>query len=313
MLLPLIASADTVEINGIFYNLFSKGHIAEVTINPNYYSGVLVIPDKVAYQGSVYNVTSIGNSAFGYCTGLTSISIPNSVSIIGTFAFSHCTGLTSIIIPENMTSIGNYAFYYCTGLTSIIIPNSVTSIDQYAFQHCSGLTSITIPNSVTLIGLGAFADCTGLTSIIIPNSVTSIGVSAFRGCTSLTSLTIGSGVQSISGSAFSNCKELVDVYCWTKNVPQTDNSAFVDSFIEYVTLHVPAESVNSYKAADPWRNFKEIIPIDGGTWIAQNVSDDEDVYEIARYNLQGVPIHKTEKGVHIIVYSNYTTKTVIIE
>ena len=97
----------------------------------------------------------------------------------------HCSGLTSVTIPNSVTSIRNRAFSGCSGLTSITIPNSVTSIELGAFYHCSGLTSITIPNSVTSIGISAFSDCSGLTSITIPNSVTSISDEAFAKCSKL--------------------------------------------------------------------------------------------------------------------------------
>ena len=114
-------------------------------------------------------------------TEIANLIIPNSVTSIGDYAFWYCSGLTSVIIPNSVTSIGNFAFAYCFGLTSITIGNSVTSIRNYAFAYCSGLTSITIPNSVTSIGDYAFWYCYHLTSVIIPNSVTSIGNHAFDG------------------------------------------------------------------------------------------------------------------------------------
>ena len=142
---------------------------------------------------------------FEYCSGLTSVTIPNSVTSIGSYAFYECSGLTSVTIPNSVTSIGSNAFSGCSGLTSVTIGNSVTSIEDDAFSGCSGLTSVTIPNSVTSIGVGAFRGCSGLTSITIPNSVTSIGMSAFQHCSGLTSVTIPNSVKSIGSGAFRDC------------------------------------------------------------------------------------------------------------
>ena len=163
MFLPLLASADAVEIDDIYYNLMVTAKSAEVTRNPKYYIGSylgsVVIPEKVEYEGTEYKVTSIGEYSFYYCSGLTSVTIPNSVTSIGESAFEGCSGLTSITIPNSVTSIGKSAFYNCSGLTSITISNSVTSIEKSAFYNCSGLTSITISNSVTSIGESAFCEC----------------------------------------------------------------------------------------------------------------------------------------------------------
>ena len=106
--------------------------------------------------------------------------------VICDHAFYDCSGLTSITIPNSVTSIGDEAFADCSGLTSVTIPNSVTCIGEEAFVGCIGLTSVTIPNSVTRIKHGAFASCIGLTSVTIPNSVTCIGHSTFGGCSGIT-------------------------------------------------------------------------------------------------------------------------------
>ena len=89
---------------------------------------------------------------------------------IGYYAFYECTGLTSITIPESVTSIGESAFYN-SGLTSITIGSGVTRIGYSAFYGCSKLTSITIPESVTSIEGGAFENCTGLTSITFNGTI----------------------------------------------------------------------------------------------------------------------------------------------
>ena len=176
-----------------------------------YQSSKISIPKKIKRNNTTYLVTNIGEYAFMDCSGLTSITIPNSVTSIGKDAFFGCSALPSITIPNSVTSIGEGAFYDCSGLTSITIPNSVTSIGKNAFYSCSALTSITIPNSVTSIGDCAFDYCSGLTSITIPNSVTSIGWSAFSGCSSLTSITIPNSVTSIGDGAFVDCSNLTSI------------------------------------------------------------------------------------------------------
>ena len=171
------------------------------------------------------SVTSIGNDAFSGCSGLTSMTIPSGVTSIGIAAFEGCSGLTSLTIPSGVTSIGYYAFIGCGGLTSLTIPSSVTEIGRSAFQGCSGLTSLTIPSGVTSIGDWAFRDCSGLTSLTIPSSVTEIGGSAFSGCSGLTSLTIPSSVTSISDRAFEGCSGLTSL-----TIPSSVTSISEDAF-----------------------------------------------------------------------------------
>ena len=208
----------------------------------------LTIPSTVKIRYVDYPVTSLGFYSFYDMTGLTSITIPNSVTSIDASAFVYCDALTSVhisdleawcrigfgnsssnplsyahhlylddeeitelVIPSTITTIGNYAFDGCSGLTSVTIPNSVTTIGNSAFYGCDGLTSVIIPNGVTSIGNYAFYGCSGLTSVTIPNSVTSIGGGAFSGCSGLTSVTIPNSVTSIGDNAFYNCSNLTSV------------------------------------------------------------------------------------------------------
>ena len=212
ILLPLVASADGVEIDGIYYNLVSKIKEAEVTSNPNKYRGTVVIPESVTYEGLNYNVMSIGSSAFYYCSGLTSINIPNNVK--------------------------------------------------------------------------------------------RIGASAFSGCSRLIFATIGSGIKNIGQETFASCPELTDVYCYATDVPNTNTDAFKDSYIEYATLHVPVESVDAYKAAEPWKNFKEIValtdddpkPDATGISVVRNAEGNKAVI----YDLNGVRQSEPKKGINIV-------------
>ena len=179
-------------------------------------------------------IRGIGPGAFRDCSGLTNVTIPDSVTSIGGSAFSGCSGLTSVTIPQcvmtlkdtfpssyqsirnvvvqdGVMSIGVRAFSGCSGLKSVTIPNSVTNIGDNAFSGCRDLTSVTIPNSVTSIGWEAFAGCSGLTSVMIGNGVTSIGDYAFSWCSGLTSVTIPNSVTNIGGGAFWGCSGLMSV------------------------------------------------------------------------------------------------------
>ena len=200
------------------------------------YSGDIIIPEKVKGNDGVEyivaslvascfkdcsgltsitipsSVTSLGDYCFSNCSGLTSITIPSSVTSLGASCFEWCSGLTSITLPSSVTSLGASCFYFCSGLTSITIPSSVTSLSESCFCGCRGLTSITIPSSVTSLGEACFLSCRGLTSITIPSSVTSLGASCFEWCSGLTSITIPSSVTSLGGDCFLGCLKLESVY-----------------------------------------------------------------------------------------------------
>ena len=136
-------------------------------------------------------VTTIRFEAFGGCSNLTSVTIPDSVTTIWATAFGGCSSLREfngkyasedgrcLIVDDTLNSFAP------AGLTEYTIPDSVTIIGNYAFYSCSSLTSVTIPDSVTTIGAWAFRGCSSLTSVTIPDSVTTIGGSAFSGCSSL--------------------------------------------------------------------------------------------------------------------------------
>ena len=289
--IPIVMMAYDCKVNGIYYNLNTSDKTASVTCDydkntnerPSYSAGSISIPASIKYNGTTYKVTSIGESAFEYCSSLTSITIPSSVTSIGDYAFSECSSLTSISIPSSVTSIGSRAFQYCRGLTSVTIPSSVTSIGSYAFNSCSGLTSITIPSSVTSIGSSAFSGCSGLTSVhisdlaawcnisfggkicnplyyahnlylngelvtnlVIPEGMTSIGDYTFDGCSCLTSITIPSSVTSIGTYAFGNCSGLTSVTI-PEGVTSIGNYAFRNcSGLTSVTIPEGVTSIGNY-------------------------------------------------------------------
>jgi hypothetical protein len=119
--------------NGLHYKIINHNSVLLVQHDSlRSINGDLVIPSTVTYNEEKYYVVCIDDAAFRGCEGLTSITIPNSVTSIGSYAFWDCDGLTSVTIPNSVTSIGNWAFLGCTGLTSVSVP-SHTEIGRKAF------------------------------------------------------------------------------------------------------------------------------------------------------------------------------------
>ena len=209
--------------------------------NPNFSSH-----DGVLYDKNVETLLACPGSK-------SSIDTPSSVTTIGDEAFGACSALTSVEMPE-VTTIGDYAFNFCSSLTSISMP-SVTTIGGYAFYECSSLTSISMPE-VKTIGDSAFEYCSALTSLSMP-SVTTIGYGAFYYCSALTSVDIPASVSMIGNDAFSLCNALTSVYCRWEEPLECDPS-FVDKVLENATLYVPTGTVYAYRSVSPWSEFLNI-------------------------------------------------------
>ena len=256
------------------------------------------------------SVTSIGEYAFYGCSGLTSLTIPSSVTSIGESAFYGCSGLTSLTIPSNVTSIGESAFYGCSGLTSLTIPSNVTSIGESAFYGCSGLTSLTIPSNVTSIGESAFYGCSGLTSLTIPSSVTSIGYCAFLGCSGLTSFTIPSSVTSIGWGAFCGCSGLTSIYVYTEKLPNMGSDVFDGCDAKKCTVYVPKGTYDDYWLSE-FGYFENIVEYDP-TGI-DKVTTSTDAKELSRYSVNGQRLSAPAKGLNIVKYSDGSVKKVAVQ
>ena len=217
LLCSLTLNAHTFEVDGIYYDK-SSNNTVRVTYKgsssseySNEYSGTVIIPATVTYNGITYDVIGIKGYAFSKCSELTTITLPESVTKIEGGAFSGCSSLISINIPEGVTCLETYTFLNCSSLTSIILPESITSFGEGVFNGCSSLTSINIPKGITNIKESTFNDCESLTSITIPNGVTSIEKHAFSNCKNLESVIIPETVTTIGECAFKYCKKLTDV------------------------------------------------------------------------------------------------------
>ena len=253
-------------------------------------------------------VISIGDNAFYGCSDMTSISIPSSVTSIGYRAFIYCSGLTSISIPYSVTSIGNEAFQYCSSLESVTIPSGLTSIGRSVFSGCSNLTSISIPDGVTSIGDGAFHGCNSLSSVTIPNSVTFIDSYAFMYCSSLKSVTIPNSVTSIGSFAFS-CGDMQEVISMIEIPFSITEDTFTDNTFNNATLYVPNGTIDKYKSTKGWDKFFNIK--EGSPTSITNLENDG-IYELKRYSIDGRVIKSSQKGINIIQMNNGTIHKMIV-
>ncbi len=203
------------------------------------YIGKHLIDAKETLTGS-YEIKkgtlTVAGGAFVYCTKLTSITVPDSVTTINYRAFYCCTNLTSVKIADGLTYIGYEAFAACRSLTSITLPDSVTTIDFGAFSNTGYYNdesnwendvlyigkhlidaketitgSYEIKKGTLSIAVSAFASCSNLISTTIPESVKNIGNQAFSNCEGLTSITIPNSVTSIGHSVFWGCTSLTEI------------------------------------------------------------------------------------------------------
>lgn len=214
-LIDIKESATPLETEGnTFQNISQNASSLKLICNRNFTSGAFrgnTILTEVELGGQLPYLTEISNACFMECTNLAKVDLSKATNLktIGNLAFEFCTKLTSINIPNTVTEIGEWAFLG-TGLTSITIPNSVTKIRKLTFSRCQSLISVTIPNSVTEIEDEAFASCYKLPNITIPESVRTIGHSAFMYCDKLTKVTIPSSVTTININAFAHCSNLTE-------------------------------------------------------------------------------------------------------
>lgn len=226
LLAVFTASAYDFEVDGICYNIYEN----RVTVMHSDYSGDIVIPETVTYDGETYTVTTINYHAFTGCTGLTSVTLPSTIASVSS-DFGGCTALSRIIVDSNNSKydsrddcnaiILTSSNKLIAGCKNTIIPNTVTTIGTYAFDDCTSLTDITIPNSVISIDSRAFEGCDGLTNISVDidnpkydsrdNCNAIIETSSNQLIVGCKNTIIPNTVTTIGTYAFSNCKSLTSI------------------------------------------------------------------------------------------------------
>lgn len=248
-------------------SLFAKlveGNISEVTAED--LKGVIAIrPYAFAFATRLTSIiipdnVSLGNHMFYQCTALESVILPKGINLLPTEIFSVCSNLKTIKIPDSITIIDSSAFS-SSGIVSIIVPNSVTTIYRNAFYQCKNLNNITLPNNLTIIYEHLFDRCTNLQSIRISNSVTDIENSAFYLCRSLSDIVIGTGIANIGIYVFANCGTNTTsgtTYTILATTPPTiQSNTFYNAKINKII--VPVGTSAAYKAATNWSTLADYI------------------------------------------------------
>lgn len=253
-------------------------------------------------RGSIVppTITSIADSAFFMCTGLVKIEIPNSVRKIGMSAFGYCNSLATVTFSDSLKYMGPGAFAM-TSIKSLVIPDGLDSVPYLAFSGCTNLEELVLPKHLKSIGILAFSHCHKLKRLTIPNSVDSIGIFAFLWCKVMEDLTIGSGTTYIGSSAFDSPfpfnHAITSVTCKTSRPPTLELGDAFDSSYANATLYVPISSVPLYKSALGWKEFYHIVGIEDSE--VDCINEGSQDKNIVRYNLMGMPVDESYRGVVI--------------
>ena len=261
--------------------------------------------------------------------GIKTVTIGDGITSIGDYAFVYCSGLTELTLPSSVTGIGNSAFEGCSGVTELTLPSSVTSIGESAFQGCSGMTELTLPNSLTEIGKYAFRGCSGLTELTLPNSITSIGDYAFYSCRGLTELTLSNSLTSIGKYAFKGCIGLEKITSLAEIPPMCGRGVFDGVNKTNCELIVPEGSVAAYKQAEVWNEFSniwgfpgvDVTEADGNTIrvIGNQIEISGDFTSVEVYGINGALIYKGKDnvvtvpsaGIYLVHVADKTRKIVV--
>ena len=280
LILPNVSNAATTEYTysdteqGIewSYQLDDSNNVIQLKCKTTSKIGAVTIPSTIEGKTVISLKGKYSDGAFQDCTGITSVTIPNTITLIGECAFNNCTGLKSITLPDSVTKIEESAFNGCSGMTTVTLSNNLTSIGMRAFEGCSGLKSFTIPDSVTTIEYAAFVNCSGLKSLTLSKKLTKISDRTFEGCSGLTSVILPESVTTIEGNhkniygAFGDCTNLAKIL-----IPDSVASIGIGAFqgCKKLTIYGNDEQTSKSFAEANGINFKYI-----SEWNKSDVGDD---------------------------------------
>lgn len=236
------SAQETAVIDGITYLL--DGGKASV-MQQNGLTGDIVIPETVRYGGEDYTVTTVQSNAFKN-NQITSILLPNTVSVMGDACFESCSKLVSATLPDGITSLGSSFFYDCKQLESVVIPESVTTLSTNCFYRCSSLTSVDLPDGIEELGYKCFYGCESLESIALPGSLRTMGQNCFYGCSALESVTFGGSISALPEKCFYGCTSLKSIVL-PEGVKELGENCFYDcSQLASVTLPEGVTSLGDF-------------------------------------------------------------------
>ena len=214
-------------------------------------SGNLVLPD---------GLKSIGKFAFYCCDNLTgSLTVPSGVTMISENTFYGCGFSGTLTLPAGLVEIKHNAFYRTSFKGELIIPSSVIAIGDNAFSATLFNGNLFLPLDLISLGEGTFSNCWRLSGVVeIPSNIVAIPSSLFSGCTGLEGVVLHKDVEVVGASAFSGCTGLYSIVSKAKNPPVINANSFNGVAKDNFTVEVPEASVNLYKNASSWSEFKRI-------------------------------------------------------
>lgn len=259
-----------IHLGDLYYLLDEHALTAEVTASIDQHGMAgnypdldsVVIPDTVTYLRVKYAVKSIGEYAFDH-SDLTTIVIPDHIQSIGESAFGSCKNLTSVTLPEGIDKLFR-VFSGCTSLCRITIPKSVVSVNAL-FGNCTNLDSVVLPPNITLLG-STFANCISLQNVTLPDSLQIIRRLTFLNCQSLQSITLPEKVTEVNTQAFKDCLALDTIRVLAAEPPTATSESLTGMDKSSCILLVPASSIDLYREAECWKDFN-VQPLDSPTGI----------------------------------------------